>query len=97
MDRIWLESYPDGVPADIDPDAWPSLNALIDDSLARHRSKPAYVCMDRTMTYGELDARSRAFAAWLGAQGLGRGARVANRPRVWRSRNGTTRSSKPWL
>ncbi len=77
MDRIWLESYPDGVPADIDPDAWPSLNALIDDSLARHRSKPAYVCMDRTMTYGELDARSRAFAAWLGAQGLGRGARVA--------------------
>jgi len=77
VDRIWLESYPDGVPADIDPDAWPSLNALIDDSLARHRSKPAYVCMDRTMTYGELDARSRAFAAWLGAQGLGRGARVA--------------------
>ena len=77
MDRFWLKSYPDGVPADIDPAAYPSLNALIDESLARHRSKPAYVCMDRTMRFGELDERSRAFAAWLQSQGFGRGQRIA--------------------
>ncbi len=77
MDRFWLKSYPDGVPADIDPGAYPSLNALIDESLARHRSKPAYVCMDRTMRFGELDERSRAFAAWLQSQGFGRGQRIA--------------------
>ena len=77
MDRFWLKSYPDGVPADIDPNAYPSLNALIDESLARHRSKPAYVCMDRTMRFGELDERSRAFAAWLQSQGFGRGQRIA--------------------
>ena len=77
MDRFWLKSYPAGVPADIDPGAYPSLNALIDESLARHRSKPAYVCMDRTMRFGELDERSRAFAAWLQSQGFGRGQRIA--------------------
>ena len=77
MDRFWLKSYPDGVPADIDPGAYPSLNALIDESLARHRSKPAYVCMDRTMRFDELDERSRAFAAWLQSQGFGRGQRIA--------------------
>jgi len=77
MDRYWLKSYPDGVPADIDPDAHPSLNALIEESLVRHRARPAYVCMDRTMTFGELDEHSRAFAAWLQSAGLGRGRRVA--------------------
>jgi long-chain acyl-CoA synthetase len=77
MDRFWLKSYPDGVPADIDPGTYPSLNALIDESLARHRARPAYVCMDRTMRFGELDERSRAFAAWLQAQGFGRGQRIA--------------------
>ncbi len=77
MDRFWLKSYPDGVPADIDPGAYPSLNALIDESLARHRARPAYICMDRTMRFGELDERSRAFAAWLQSQGFGRGQRIA--------------------
>jgi len=77
VDRFWLKSYPDGVPADIDPGAYPSLNALIDESLSRHRSRPAYICMDRTMRFGELDERSRAFAAWLQSQGYGRGQRIA--------------------
>jgi long-chain acyl-CoA synthetase len=77
MDRFWLKSYPEGVPADIDPAAYPSLNAMIDECLARHRANPAYLCMDRAMSFGELDERSRAFAAWLQAQGLGRGQRVA--------------------
>ncbi|RPH40694.1 MAG: long-chain-fatty-acid--CoA ligase [Burkholderiales bacterium] len=77
MDRFWLKSYPEGVPSDIDPGAYPSLNALIDESLSRHRSRPAYICMDRTMRFGELDERSRAFAAWLQSQGYGRGQRIA--------------------
>ncbi|MFZ4758198.1 MAG: long-chain-fatty-acid--CoA ligase [Burkholderiaceae bacterium] len=77
MDRFWLKSYPDGVPADIDPSAYPSLNALIDESLSRHRARRAYVCMDTSMSFGELDERSRAFAAWLQSRGLGKGQRVA--------------------
>jgi len=77
MDKSWLQSYPAGVPAEIDPSVYPSLNALIDESFARFRDRVAYICMDRSMTFGELDACSRAFAAWLQARGLGRGQRVA--------------------
>jgi long-chain acyl-CoA synthetase len=77
MDRFWLSSYPEGVPADIDPSLYPSLNALIDESLKKYSSRTAYLCMDKPMTYGELDQRSRAFAAWLQSKGLGKGKRVA--------------------
>ena len=40
------------------------------------RRKPACAWANR-ITYGELDAASRAFAAWLQSKGLKRGARVA--------------------
>ena len=77
MDRFWLSSYPEGVPADIDPSLYPSLNALIDESLKKYSTRTAYLCMDKPMTYGELDQRSQAFAAWLQSKGLGKGKRVA--------------------
>ncbi len=77
MDRFWLSSYPEGVPADIDPSLYPSLNALIDESLKKYSTRTAYLCMDKPMSYGELDRRSQAFAAWLQSKGLGKGKRVA--------------------
>jgi len=77
MDRYWLSSYPEGVPADIDPSLYSSLNVLIDESLKKYSTRTAYLCMDKPMTYGELDWRSRAFAAWLQSKGLGKGRRVA--------------------
>ncbi len=77
MDRFWLSSYPEGVPADIDPSLYSSLNALIDESLKKYSARTAYICMDKPMTYGELDQRSQAFAAWLQSKGLGKGKRVA--------------------
>jgi long-chain acyl-CoA synthetase len=77
MDRIWLKHYPPGVPAEIDPDRYASLVAMIDESLARYRDRTAFICMDKAMTYGEVDEMSRAFAAWLQSLGLRNGARVA--------------------
>jgi long-chain acyl-CoA synthetase len=78
MERIWLKSYPDGVPSEIDPTAYGSLAEFFAASVDRYRDRPAYVSLKRTMSYGELDALSRAFAAYLiGALGLKRGARVA--------------------
>ena len=78
MDRIWLKSYPAGVPADINPTAYGSLGDFFAASVERYRDRVAYIGMKRTMTYGELDAQSRAFAAYLvDAAGLKRGARVA--------------------
>lgn len=77
MDRFWLRNYPAGVPADIDPSLYPSVVALIEESFAKYREARAYVCMDKALTFGEIDTLSRALAAWLQGRGLKRGARVA--------------------
>lgn len=77
MDRFWLKSYPPGVPADIDPAAYPSVVSLFEESFSRHRDSRAYVCMDKALTFGEVDSLSMALGAWLQGRGLKRGARVA--------------------
>jgi long-chain acyl-CoA synthetase len=77
MERIWLKDYPPGVPADIDASRWPSLVAMMEESFARFRAEPAFICMGKAITYKELDELSRAFAGWLQSIGLERGARVA--------------------
>ena len=77
MDRFWLKNYPPGVPADIDPSVYPSLVSLLEESFAKYRDAKAYVCMDKAITFGEIDALSKALAAWLQGRGLGKGARVA--------------------
>jgi long-chain acyl-CoA synthetase len=77
MERVWLAHYPPGVPADIDPSRYPSVVALLEESFAKYRGDNAFVCMDRMLTYGELDETSRALAAWLQSRGLAKGARVA--------------------
>jgi long-chain acyl-CoA synthetase len=77
MDRFWLKSYPPGVPSDIDPSIYPSVVALLEESFAKYREHKAYVCMDKAITFGEVDALSKALAAWLQGRGLKRGARVA--------------------
>ncbi|HET9904283.1 MAG TPA: long-chain-fatty-acid--CoA ligase [Xanthobacteraceae bacterium] len=77
MERIWLKHYPPGVPAEIDPDLYPSVPSLLGESFAKFRDRNALLCMGKTLTYGELDALARAFAAWLQGKGLRPGARVA--------------------
>ena len=77
MERIWLKSYPAGVPADIDPKKYRSLIELFDKSIAKYRDRPAFHSMGKTISFDELDKRSRDFAAWLQARGLAKGARVA--------------------
>ena len=77
MDKIWLKHYPAGVPAEVETDLYPSLVALLEESFRKYRDLPAYKFMGRTITFGQVDDWSRAFAAWLQAQGLARGDRVA--------------------
>ncbi|MGV3741966.1 MAG: long-chain-fatty-acid--CoA ligase [Burkholderiaceae bacterium] len=76
MDRFWIKSYAQGVPADIDPAQYASLTQLMEQSFSRYASRDAYVCMDKAMTYSELDALSRKLAAWLQSTGMEKGARV---------------------
>ena len=77
MDKIWLEHYPPGVPHDIHPEQYSSLTQLLEQSFKTHSQSPFSVCMDRWMSYGELDSLSAALGSWLQAQGLAPGARVA--------------------
>lgn len=77
MDKIWLKSYPQGVPAEVDIDHLPSLVALFEQACATHAEKVAYISMGATLTYRQLDQRSREFAGWLQSIGLKKGDRVA--------------------
>jgi long-chain acyl-CoA synthetase len=77
MERFWLKNYPAGVPADVDPSVYPSLAALMEESFAKYRDAPAYVCMGKALSFGEVDTLSAALGAWLQSRGLARGARVA--------------------
>ncbi|UUZ77648.1 AMP-binding protein [Polaromonas sp. P1(28)-13] len=77
MDKHWLKSYPDGVAHEIDTEQFRSLNQLLEDSFKKNAAKPFSVCMDRWMSYGQLDDLSSALAAWLQNLGLEPGARVA--------------------
>jgi long-chain acyl-CoA synthetase len=78
VEPIWLKRYPAGVPATIDPGTYASIVEMFDAACRRHRDAPAFTCMGTTLSYGELDERSRAFAAWLqNESGLVPGDRVA--------------------
>ena len=77
MEKVWLKHYPAGVPATVKTDVYPSLIALFDASFKKHRDLPAYKFMGKTITFGQVDDLSRAFAAYLQSLGLARGDRVA--------------------
>jgi long-chain acyl-CoA synthetase len=77
MERIWLKQYPAGVPADIDVSQYTSLVELLEESFAKFADRKAFICMDKSITYRDLDEMSLALAAYLQSKGLQKGARVA--------------------
>jgi long-chain acyl-CoA synthetase len=78
MEKIWLRSYPQGVPEFIDVNEFKSLGQLFEQSCAQYRDRVAYINMGVGITYGELDRLSRDFAAYLqDVLKLPQGARVA--------------------
>ena len=77
MERIWLKQYPAGVPADIDVTQYASLVALLEESFAKFADRKAFICMDKSISYRDLDEMSLALAAYLQSKGLAKGARVA--------------------
>ena len=77
MDRIWLKSYPKGVDAEIDVNAYASIRDIFEQVVARFAERPAYTCMGRSISFAELGVKSTAFGAFLQGRGLAKGARVA--------------------
>ena len=77
MDRIWLEHYPAGVPAEIDVDQYASVREMFEECCRAFATRPAFSCMGRTITFADLDALSSTFGAWLQGIGCTKGTRVA--------------------
>ena len=77
MLRPWLAHYPPQVAAEIGPHDYTSLADLLDRACKRHARRAVCSFMGSSLSYAELDAKAAAFAGWLQAQGLARGARVA--------------------
>jgi long-chain acyl-CoA synthetase len=78
VDKIWLKSYPPGVPADIDPERYRSLKELIEESCRSFAARPAYTNFGRTLSYRDIESMSRAFGAWLQKEArLNKGDRIA--------------------
>src|SRR5689334_3840019 len=77
MERIWLKQYPAGVPADIDVTQYSSLVELLEESFAKFADRKAFICMDKSVSYRDLDDMSLALGAYLQGLKLSKGARVA--------------------
>lgn len=65
VERIWLKSYPPGIPAEINPDAYPSVVEVILQSCQRYQNRPAFYNMGVSLSFRDLDHLSRDFAAYL--------------------------------
>jgi long-chain acyl-CoA synthetase len=78
LERPWLDSYPPGIPAQIDVDEFGSVVAVLQGSLEKYRDKPAFSNLGKSLTYADVDRLSKQFAAYLlGELKLKKGDRVA--------------------
>lgn len=77
MEKPWLQIYPAGVPANIDPSQYPLLIDMINESLEKYADQTAFIFMGKSMTFGEVDRLSTQFAAYLQSRGLEPGDRIA--------------------
>ena len=77
MDRIWLKHYSEGVPADVDANAYPSLVELMDEAFKKYSARPACKMMGKSLSFAQMDEQSRALAAYFQSLGLEKGDRIA--------------------
>ena len=75
--KWWLKHYPPGVAHEIDLSVYKSLPHMAEESFEKYGDRAAYTCMDKTLTFGDVDRLSQALGAWLQSKGLQRGDRVA--------------------
>ena len=75
--RFWLQQYPEGMPADVDVNQYSSLVELFEESFATFAGRKAAICMDKAVTYDQLDKMSASIGAYLQSRDLAKGARVA--------------------
>lgn len=77
LNPVWLNSYPEGVPATIDPTAYTSLVGLLEDSFSKFSDRSAYSFLGKDISFAQTDQESLAMAAYFQSLGLDKGDRVA--------------------
>ncbi len=65
IENFWKDKYPAGIPADINADQYPNIQAVLKESCQRFADKPAFSNLGKTISYGELYELSGIFAAYL--------------------------------
>jgi len=65
LDKIWLDSYPEGVPENIDPNRYSSLVEVFEESAEKFADAPAFLNMGQEISYKQLEEQSRSFSAYL--------------------------------
>ncbi len=75
--RPWLQKYPSGIPANINPDEYSCLIDLFEDTFEKYRKQIAFTCMGKDMTFDQLDKQSKQFGAYLISRGLEPGDKIA--------------------
>jgi len=78
MEKIWLKSYPPGVPEEIDLDSYQSVTDVFEQAIARFGENPCFCNLGTTLTYNEMDRYTDQLASYLqNLPGLTKGDRVA--------------------
>jgi long-chain acyl-CoA synthetase len=76
-EKPWLKNYPSGIPANINVDKYGSLVEMFDNVFKKYKDMPAFTCMGSTITFAELDKKSKLFGAFLLQRGLEKGDKIA--------------------
>ena len=78
MEKVWLKSYPPGMPEEVPTPPFRSIRDLFEQAFEKYPENAAYTNMGRTLSYADLDRLSMQFACYLqNTLGLTRGERVA--------------------
>lgn len=78
MDKIWLKSYPKGVPELVDVKHYSSIAHIYYESIQKYPDKIAFRHYDNTFTFKEIDIKVGQFAAFLQSNlSLKKGDRIA--------------------
>ena len=77
MDKIWLQNYQKGIPQEIAPISYHSLNELLQAACDKHQDNTAYISMGTHFSFRKLEQQSRQLAIYLQQLNLAKGTRVA--------------------
>jgi long-chain acyl-CoA synthetase len=77
MNKPWLKHYPAGVPEEIDVNQYETVSQVLEESMKKYAARTAFICMGKSITYGQLDTMSRNLGAYLQSRGIAPGSRVA--------------------